>query len=166
MPSLAVSGCDRRSFMTTALAAGAGALTTRPADAQTAAADLFPGFERRTIQTAGAAINVRRGGSGQPLLLIHGYPQTHAEWHKIAARLAQRFTVVMVDLRGYGDSSKPADGENHANYSKRAMALDQVEVMKALGFDRFAVVGHDRGARVTWRLAVEHPERVTRAAVL
>jgi haloacetate dehalogenase len=130
------------------------------------AANLFPGFETRTVQTSGATINVLRGGSGPPLLLIHGYPQTHAEWHKIAARLAQRFTVVLVDLRGYGDSSKPADGENHAGYSKRAMALDQVEVMKALGFDRFAVVGHDRGARVTWRLAVEHPERVSRAAVL
>jgi haloacetate dehalogenase len=155
----------RRDFMTTSLAAGAGALAAT-ADAQPPAADLFPGFERRTIQTSGATINVRRGGSGPPLLLIHGYPQTHAEWHKIAPRLAQRFTVVMVDLRGYGDSSKPPDGENHANYSKRAMALDQVEVMKALGFDRFAVVGHDRGARVTWRLAVEHPAVVTRAAVL
>lgn len=166
MPSFQISACDRRAFMTTALAAGAGALTPRPLDAQTPAANLFPGFERRAIQTSGASINVLRGGSGPPLLLIHGYPQTHAEWHKIAARLAQRFTVVLVDLRGYGDSSKPADGENHAGYSKRAMALDQVEVMKALGFDRFAVVGHDRGARVTWRLAVEHPERVTRAAVL
>jgi haloacetate dehalogenase len=155
----------RRDFMTTSLAA-AGALAASPAAAQRPAADLFPGFERRTIQTSGATINVRRGGSGPPLLLIHGYPQTHAEWHKIAPRLAQRFTVVMVDLRGYGDSSKPPDGENHANYSKRAMALDQVEVMKALGFDRFAVVGHDRGARVTWRLAVEHPDAVTRAAVL
>ena len=99
------------------------------------------------------------GGSGPPLLLLHGYPQTHVEWHKIAPRLAQRFTVVMTDLRGYGDSSKPPDGENHANYSKRAMALDQVEVMRSLGFERFAVVGHDRGARVTWRMAVEHPER-------
>ena len=101
-----------------------------------------------------------------PLLLIHGYPQTHVEWHKIAPELAKRFTVVLVDLRGYGDSSKPVEGENHANYSKRVMALDQVETMQALGYDRFAVVGHDRGARVAWRLAVEHPDRVTRAAVL
>jgi haloacetate dehalogenase len=127
---------------------------------------LFPGFEARRIQTSGPTIYTLRGGSGPPLLLIHGYPQTHAEWHKIAPELARRFTVVMVDLRGYGDSSKPPDGENHSNYSKRAMALDQVEVMRALGYDRFAVVGHDRGARVTWRLAVEHPQVVTRAAVL
>jgi haloacetate dehalogenase len=98
------------------------------------------------------------------LLLIHGYPQTQVEWHKIAP--AEKLTVVMTDLRGYGDSSKPPDGENHANYSKRAMAVDQIEVMRTLGFDSFAVVGHDRGARVTWRLAVEHPDVVTRAAVL
>jgi len=127
---------------------------------------LFPGFTTRQIQTTGAVINTVIGGSGPPLLLIHGYPQTHAEWHKIAPRLAQRFTVVMPDLRGYGDSSKPPDGENHVSYSKRAMALDQIEVMRSLGFDRFAVVGHDRGARVTWRLAVEHPDAVTKAAVL
>jgi haloacetate dehalogenase len=155
---------NRRDAMKTGLMAVAGAMTNTPANAQSPS--LFPGFERRQIQTSGATINVLRGGRGAPLLLIHGYPQTHVEWHKIAGKLAERFTVVMVDLRGYGDSSKPADGENHANYSKRAMALDQVEVMRALGFDRFAVVGHDRGARVTWRLAVEHPERVTKAAVL
>lgn len=107
-----------------------------------------------------------RGGNGPPLLLLHGYPQTHAMWHKVAPRLAQKFTVVLMDLRGYGDSSKPPPGENHANYSKRAMALDAIEVMRRLGFDRFAVVGHDRGARVTWRLAVEQPEAVTKAAVL
>src|SRR5713226_9261295 len=87
-------------------------------------------------------------------------------WHKIAPRLAELFTVVVPDLRGYGDSSRPADGNNHSNYSKRAMALDQIEVMRALGFDRFAVVGHDRGARVAWRMAVEHTDVVTRAAVL
>lgn len=127
---------------------------------------LFPGFEARRIQTSGAIIHVVRGGSGPPLLLLHGYPQTHIEWHKIASRLAQQFTVIMPDLRGYGDSSKPQDGENHAGYAKRAMALDQIEVMRALGFDRFAVVGHDRGARVTWRLAVEHPEAIARAVVL
>jgi haloacetate dehalogenase len=128
--------------------------------------NLFPGFKAQKIQTSGATIHTLVGGSGPPLLLIHGYPQTHVEWHKIAGRLAERFTVVLTDLRGYGDSSKPPDGENHVNYSKRAMALDNVEVMRSLGFDRFAVVGHDRGGRVTWRMAVEHPDRVTRAAIL
>lgn len=112
------------------------------------------------------ALNHVRRGSGPPLLLLHGYPQTHVEWHKMAARLAQRFTVVLADLRGYGDSSKPPDGENHVAYSKRAMALDQIEVMRALGFDRFAIVGHDRGARVAWRTAVEHPDQVTRLGVI
>jgi haloacetate dehalogenase len=154
---------DRRDFLKTTLAAGA-VIGGEQTGAQPPA--LFPGFETRTIQTSGATINVVRGGSGPPLLLIHGYPQTHVEWHTIAPRLAQHFTVVMTDLRGYGDSSKPPDGENHANYSKRAMALDQIEVMRALGYDRFAVVGHDRGARVTWRLAVEHPASVVKAAVL
>src|SRR5262245_28442522 len=155
---------DRRSFLRTTLAASASLAT----DAQTFSqpSGLFSGFEKRKIQTSGATINTLYRGSGPPLLLLHGYPQTHAEWHKVAARLAQKFTVVMTDLRGYGDSSKPPDGENHSNYSKRAMALDQVEVMRALGFNRFAVVGHDRGARVTWRMAVEHPEAITRAAVL
>jgi len=161
---------DRRDFLKTTLAAGA----TLGADHQSdvaqppppSAAALFPGFEIQRIQTSGATINLRRGGSGPPLLLIHGYPQTHVEWHKIAPRLAQKFTVVMPDLRGYGDSTKPPDGENHINYSKRFMALDQIEVMRTLGFPRFAVVGHDRGARVTWRLAVEHPQVVTKAAVL
>lgn len=154
---------DRRDFLKTTIAASAVLASGEQASAQPA---LFPGFEARKIQTSGATINVLRGGSGPPLLLIHGYPQTHVEWHKIAPRLAQKFTVVMTDLRGYGDSSKPPDGENHANYSKRAMALDQIEVMRALGYDRFAVVGHDRGARVTWRLAIEHPAAVTKAAVL
>jgi len=127
---------------------------------------LFPGFETHTIATSGATIHALRGGSGPPLLLLHGYPETHAMWHKLAAPLAERFTVVLTDLRGYGDSSKPAGGSRHEHYSKRAMGRDQLEVMQALGFERFAVVGHDRGARVAWRLAVEHPGRITRAAVL
>ena len=126
----------------------------------------FPGFERRVIATSGADIHTVWGGSGPPLLLLHGSPQTHVMWHKVAPRLAQSFTVVLTDLRGYGDSSKPAGGGTHEEYSKRSMANDQVQVMRALGFDRFAVAGHDRGARVTWRLAVEHPGVVTRAAVL
>ena len=130
------------------------------------AVTFFPGFERRAIETRGATIHTVWGGSGPPLLLLHGSPQTHVMWHKVAPRLAESFTVVMTDLRGYGDSSKPAGGGTHEDYSKRAMANDQVQVMRALGFDRFAVAGHDRGARVTWRLAVEQPEVVTRAAVL
>ena len=153
----------RRDFLKTTLVASMSAADV-PLSAQSTT--LFPGFVARRIQTSGATIHTVVGGSGPPLLLLHGYPQTHVEWHKIAPRLAQRFTVVMTDLRGYGDSSKPADGENHANYSKRAMALDQVEVMRALGHDRFAVAGHDRGGRVTWRMAVEHPGRVTHAAIL
>jgi len=106
------------------------------------------------------------GGSGPPLLMLHGYPQTHAMWHRIAPRLAERFTVVCSDLRGYGDSAKPDGGDGHVNYSKRAMALDQVEVMRALGFSRFRIAAHDRGARVTHRLCVDHPQVVERAAVL
>ena len=167
----------RRDFLTTTLAAGAwsgvGSADTAPCKQDgpdpsptPQASSLFPGFESRKIPTTGATINVRRGGSGPPLLLIHGYPQTHAEWHKIVPELTKHFTVVLVDLRGYGDSSKPPDGENHANYSKRAMALDQVEVMKHFGFDRFPVVGHDRGGRVAHRMALDHPEKVTKIAVL
>lgn len=154
---------DRREFLTASLAATA--LAAEP-QAKAQAMSFFPGFETRKVRTSGAEVHTLRGGSGPPLLLLHGYPQTHVCWHKIAGRLAERFTVVLTDLRGYGDSSKPEDHPQHANHSKRAMALDQLEVMQALGYDRFAVAGHDRGARVAWRLAVEHPERVTRAAVL
>jgi haloacetate dehalogenase len=154
---------DRRDFLKKSLAVSA-ALTTGTQAA--GRASLFPGFERRMVKTSGATINTVRGGSGPPLLLLHGYPQTHVEWHKIAGRLAQKFTVVAADLRGYGDSSKPPEGENHINYSKRAMALDQVEVMRSFGFDKFAVVGHDRGGRVTWRMCVEHPDAISRAVIL
>ncbi|MFN8471435.1 MAG: alpha/beta hydrolase [Anaerolineae bacterium] len=127
---------------------------------------MFEGFDRRRVETSGAVINLLVGGSGPPLLLLHGYPQTHVIWHKIAPALAEEFTVVAPDLRGYGDSSKPEGGADHVNYSKRAMALDQVETMAALGFDSFAFVGHDRGGRVGHRLALDHPERITRLAVL
>jgi len=128
--------------------------------------DFFAGFERRRITTSGADINLVNGGEGPPLLLLHGYPQTHLMWRKLAPRLAQEFTVVAPDLRGYGDSSKPPAGPDHANYAKRALAQDQVETMAALGFERFAVAGHDRGARVAHRLARDHPERVERLALL
>src|SRR5512147_2271164 len=129
-----------------------------------AAEALFPGFTPRRVQTAGADIACVVGGSGPPLLLLHGYPQTHAMWHRIAPRLAERFTVVASDLRGYGDSSKPEGGPQHGNYAKRAMAADQVEVMRQLGFARFRLAGHDRGARVAHRLALDHPEAVERLA--
>jgi haloacetate dehalogenase len=128
--------------------------------------EFFPGFSRETIETSGASIHALLGGSGPPLLLLHGHPQTHVCWHKIAGRLAERFTVVLTDLRGYGDSSKPPDGERHVNYSPRAMALDQIEVMRRFGFERFAVAGHDRGGRVAHRMALDHPAAISRLAVL
>jgi haloacetate dehalogenase len=127
---------------------------------------MFEGFARRRIATSGAEINLVTGGSGPPLLLLHGFPQTHVIWHKVAPRLAERFTVVATDLRGYGDSERVPSAPDHAPYSKRAMAADQVEVMGALGFERFQVVGHDRGARVAHRMALDHAERVQRLAVL
>lgn len=127
---------------------------------------MFEGFASKRIKTSGAEIALVQGGSGPPLLLLHGYPQTHAIWHKVAARLAEHFTLVVPDLRGYGASSKPSTDAEHLPYSKRAMALDMVEVMTALGFDRFDVAGHDRGARVTYRMALDHPARIRRAAVL
>jgi haloacetate dehalogenase len=134
-----------------------------------AAADttrFFPGFKPFKVPTTGAVINGVVGGSGPPLLLLHGAPQSHVSWRMVAPKLAANFTVVVPDIRGYGDSSKPPDGENHSNYSKRAMAVDQVEVMKHFGFEKFPVIGQDRGGRVTHRLALDHPDRVTHAAVL
>jgi haloacetate dehalogenase len=127
---------------------------------------MFEGFARTFIDTAETSICVRHGGSGPPVLLLHGHPQTHVMWHRVAPALAKEFTVVCADLRGYGDSGKPPTTPDHAPYSKRTMARDQIEVMGALGFERFAVVGHDRGGRVGYRLALDHPERVTRLAVL
>ena len=127
---------------------------------------LLPGFKAARVKTSGAEINLVHARSGPPLLLLHGAPQSHVSWRLVAPELAKTHTVVVPDLRGYGDSSKPPDGENHVNYSKRAMALDQVEVMKHFGFDKFPVVGHDRGGRVGHRLALDHPDKVTRLAVL
>jgi haloacetate dehalogenase len=162
---------DRRDWLrqATALLGGAaasGLSTTHAQQRADGSAYLFPGFKTSKVQTSGATINVVVGGSGPPLLLLHGAPQSHAIWNRIAPDLAKEYTVVAPDLRGYGDSSKPDGGPNHANYSKRAMALDQVEVMRHFGFNRFPVVGHDRGARVTHRLALDHPNVVTKAAVL
>jgi haloacetate dehalogenase len=127
---------------------------------------MFENFTRREITTSGARIVAVYGGNGPPLLLMHGNPFTHASWHKFAPQLAQDFTVVCTDLRGYGDSEKPPGGADHSGYSFRAMAQDQVEVMAALGFSRFMAAGHDRGARVLHRMTLDHPEKVTKAAIL
>ncbi len=127
---------------------------------------MFDTFTPFRITTSGTEIAGIKGGSGPPLLLLHGYPQTHVMWHLIAPALAERFTVVAADLRGYGASGKPPTTPDHAPYSKREMARDMVEVMAALGFDRFDVVAHDRGARVTHRMALDWPEAVARAVIL
>jgi haloacetate dehalogenase len=140
------------------------AVPAPPAPADTVR--FFPGFKPFKVQTSGAVINGVVGGQGPPVLLLHGAPQSHVTWRRVAPALAATNTVVVPDLRGYGDSSKPPDGESHVNYSKRAMALDQVEVMRHFGFEKFPVIGQDRGGRVTHRLALDHPDKVTRAAVL
>lgn len=128
---------------------------------------MFDKFETRRIPgTAGVGIRARIGGSGPPLLLLHGYPQTSAIWHRVAPALAENYTVVATDLRGYGESDTPPGGERHAGYTKRIMAQDQVNVMTALGFDQFFLAGHDRGARVAHRLALDHPARVRKLATL
>ncbi len=127
---------------------------------------MFEGFEQHRLTTSDAEINLVVGGSGPPLLLLHGYPQSHVMWHKVAPRLAEEFTVVASDLRGYGDSSKPHGESDHANYSKRAMAQDQAEVMTQLGFDTFFLAGHDRGARVSHRLTKDHQQRVLKLATM
>jgi haloacetate dehalogenase len=128
---------------------------------------MFEGFTRHRIETSElTTINLVTAGTGEGLLLLHGCPETLVMWHKIAPALADGFAVVACDLRGYGDSSKPDGGSDHAAYSFRAMAQDQVEVMSALGHDRFVVAGHDRGARVVHRMALDHPGAVRKAAVL
>ena len=128
---------------------------------------LLTGFESMHVTVAdGIRIAAAVGGSGPPLLLLHGHPQTHAIWHRVAPALAQRHTVVAADLRGYGDSSKPRGTPDHDNYAKRAMALDQVTLMRTLGFDRFDLLAHDRGARVAHRLALDHPAAVRRLVLL
>lgn len=127
---------------------------------------LFPRFQTRKVRASGATIHLEWGGSGPPVLLLHGYPETHAMWHKVAPELSRDYTLVCPDLRGYGDSSKPKGLPDHSNYSKRAMAQDMVEVMRALGHDSFHVVGHDRGGRVGHRLARDHGRRVKSLTVL
>jgi haloacetate dehalogenase len=157
---------DRRELMMMT----AGALIAGPAGAQRPAsageARFFPGFKPFKVQTTGAEINGVIGGSGPPILLLHWAPQSHITWRLVAPKLAATRTVIVPDLRGYGDSSKPPDGENHVNYSKRAMAQDQIDVMKQFGYTRFPVIGQDRGGRVTHRLLLDHPDAVSHAAVL
>jgi haloacetate dehalogenase len=126
----------------------------------------FDGFEEFDVETSGTSIHGRRGGSGPPLLLLHGIPETHLMWHRVAPLLSDTFTVVATDLRGFGDSGTPPSTPDHAPYAMRELARDQAEVMAALGYDRFAVAGHDRGARCAYRLAIDHPEAVSRLAVL
>jgi haloacetate dehalogenase len=127
---------------------------------------MFEGFERIRIEVEGVSINAVRGGEGPPVLLLHGSPQTLAMWHLVAPRLAEDLTVIATDLRGYGDSSKPESSPDHGPYSKRTMARDQVQVMRYFGFERFALIGHDRGGRVGYRMALDHPGVVSRLAVL
>ena len=173
--------CDttRREVLKTAATLGLSAMASALPDADLLAAppvaepqpqgtpEFFPGFKRGAYKTsADLTINYVAGGSGPGLLLLHGYPQTHIMWRKVAPELARKFTVVAPDMRGYGDSGKPPGGEDHFGYSKRAMAQDPVELMASLGFKKFALMGHDRGARVAHRLTIDHPDCVTKLVVL
>ena len=164
---------NRRDLLTAVSAAcGVAALGARAGAQNTAVSApsdttrFFPGFKPFKVQTTGAVINGVIGGQGPPVLLLHGAPQTHITWRMVAPRLAANYTVIASDLRGYGDSSKPPDGEEHANYSKRSMALDQVEVMRHFGFSKFPVIGQDRGGRVAQRMMLDHPDTITAGAVL
>ena len=163
------SALGRRDFLGASIGALAGGVGVQPALAQAAAGsstDWFPGFRRMKIETSGTFINLVVGGSGPPVLLLHGYPSTHVLWRRVGVDLAKTFTVVAADIRGYGDSGRPPDGENHFGHSKRAMGQDMVEVMAKLGFDRFATAGFDRGGRVVHRMTLDHPDKVTKLAVL
>jgi haloacetate dehalogenase len=173
-----MSNSDRREFlknsMALALAPAAGSsllapvLTGEDEPAQKPPEEFFKGFKSEDIKTSGATIHTVYGGNrnGTPVLLLHGIPETHVLWRKVAPALAQDYFLVMTDLRGYGDSGKPAGGGDHFAYSKRAMARDQVEVMKHLGFEKFALVGHDRGGRAAHRMALDHPEVLSKLVIL
>jgi len=169
-PVSSTTSTNRREVLQAGLAVSvAAALGTggvaRAAEGSDLDARLLPGFKVQKVEVSGATLHAVIGGKGPPLLLIHGAPLTHLSWFRVAPELAKNYTVVAADLRGYGDSSKPADGDKHINYSKRTMAQDQVELMRHFGFDKFAVVGHDRGGRVAHRLALDHPQAVTRMSV-
>jgi haloacetate dehalogenase len=127
---------------------------------------MFSGFQTSTVEVAETTIFIRRKGKGRPVLLLHGFPETHAMWHRVAPALADEFTVICADLRGYGASGKPESRPDHSPYAKSAMARDMVQLMDALGFPRFILAGHDRGGRVAYRAALEHPERIERVALL
>ncbi|MBL9035707.1 MAG: alpha/beta hydrolase [Rhodospirillaceae bacterium] len=126
----------------------------------------FPGFEQRRVAVGSIGLNLRIGGSGAPLLLLHGYPQTHLAWHAVAPELARHFTVICPDLKGYGDSDAPAPDADSAAYSKRVMGRELLDLMGALGHRRFAVAGHDRGARIAYRMALDHPEAIAKLCVV
>jgi haloacetate dehalogenase len=165
-----IDSMDRRAVLCTASLLVTGAVLGKAAEAQQpapAALPPFPGFTPHDIPVSGGVtIHAVKGGSGPPLLLLHGAPLTYYTWRDVAPQLAEHYTVIAADLRGYGDSSQPQGLPDHSNYSKRAMALDQVDVMRHFGFDEFAVVGQDRGGRVAHRMALDHPEAVTKLAVI
>ena len=163
-PSLAQPGAQPSAVLAEATSADYVRDPTRWGSPEVAA--LFPGFKHIDMRTKGAIIRLRHGGSGPPLLMLHGYPNNHVLWYALAARLAQHYHVVLPDLRGYGDSSLPEPGPNLINYSFRNMADDMVEVMANLGHQNFYLVGHDRGARVTHRMCMDHPGRVTKVCIL
>jgi len=160
---------DRRAVLRSASMLAAGAILSQAVEAQQAPPPMppFPGFTAHDIPTSGGVtIHAVKGGSGPPLLLLHGAPLTLYTWRDVAPALAESFTVVAGDLRGYGDSSKPRGLADHSNYSKRTMAQDQVDVMKHFGFERFAVVGQDRGGRVAHRMALDHADKITKAVFI
>lgn len=164
---------SRRDHLKVLVGATTGALIAPAAHAQVAPAQesddttrFFPGFKQSKVQANGVTINTLKGGSGPPLLLLHGAPQSHISWRLVANELATKYTVILADLRGYGDSSTPEGGENHINYSKRTMAVDQLEVMRHFGYERFDLIGHDRGGRVGQRMALDHPKAIKKLVVV
>jgi haloacetate dehalogenase len=163
-PSMAQQGAQSSAVLAEATSADYVRDPTRWGSPEVAA--MFPGFKHVDMRTKGAIIRLRHGGSGPPMLMLHGYPNNHVLWYALAARLAQHYHVVLPDLRGYGDSSLPDPGPNLINYSFRNMAEDMIEVMANLGHQRFYLVGHDRGARLSHRLCLDHPDRVMKLSLL